>query len=460
MAPVFSIAMPTRGRVSYVERAIRSVLRQSLPNFELIILDNSQTPEREQILELSSVDPRIIFVNRGSIGVSGARKLGASMAHGKLFALLDSDDYWEPNRLMKHLQVWTDNQIGLSWDRWAEVSQGVISEVPEPFPGGIVEPKKLAKRLYLFNFIHASAGVVTSKFARGLGFPLTNIMSSDWTLFMRAAEYYPAYFIDECLSYKEIDSPDRVSNVESNDFFRDETRIVRSWALRRRPTTYGVEYAKKKAVWLVDRFGINRRKAIHEPQLMKVLASIHGDLFVDVGANRGQFSIPLSRNFRTVIAIEPNRTLTIPGRNIQILRYAISNKTGETNLYLDKHPVNSNWTLDTIMTTFDYKPGHDSEVSQQIVGSKSIIVPTRTLDEVLSEFERVDLVKIDVEGAEFLVLEGAAKSLNDGKVWNIAIEVHNRDRKVEMEKLLEKYRYRLRWVDQDHIFGRFEVPTG
>ena len=392
--------------------------------------------------------------------MTGARKLGASMARGKLFALLDSDDYWEPNRLTKHLQVWTDNHIGLSWDRWAEVSQGVISEVPEPFPGGIVEPQKLARRLYRFNFIHASAGVVASKFARDLGFPLADIMSSDWTLFMRAAEYYPAYFIDECLSYKEIDSPDRVSNVESLDFFRQETRIVRSWAFRRRPTEYGVEYVKKKAFSIIDKLGINRRRAIHEPQLMKVLGSIHGDLFVDVGANRGQFSIPLSRNFRSVIAIEPNPTLSIPGRNIQIFRYAISNKTGEANLYLDKHPVNSNWTLDTILTTFVYKPGHDSGVSTQIVGGKSITVPTRTLDEVLSGFDRVDLLKIDVEGAEFLVLEGAAKSLSEGKVRNIAIEVHDRDRKKEMEDILERYQYMFRWVDPDHIFGRFEVRTG
>lgn len=460
MTPDFSIAMPTRGRVSYVERAIKSVLRQSLPNFELMILDNSQTPERQRILELSNVDPRIIFIDRGSIGVTEARKLGASMARGKLFALLDSDDYWEPNRLTKHLQVWKENHIGLSWDRWAEVSRGVISDVPEPFPGGVIKPKKLAKRLYRFNFIHASAGVVTSKFARDLGFPLTDIMSSDWTLFMRAAEYYPAYFIDERLSYKEIDSPSRVSNIESREFFRDETRVVRNWAFRHRPTIYGVEFAKKKTVSLLTRFRGARGKQMHEPRLMGALRSIRGELFVDVGSNRGQFSIPLSKNFRRVIAIEPNPNLSITGKNIQVLRYALSNKSGEAHLYLDKHPVNPNWTLDTILETFEYRPGHDPQVAQRISGSNSIQVSTTTLDEVLSGFKRVELVKIDVEGAEFLVLEGASESLAGRKIANIAIEVHNRDRRKEIEALLASYHYSLKWVDADHIIGKLETKAG
>src|SRR4029077_1152034 len=114
MTPVFSVAMPTRGRVSYVERAIGSVLSQSLPDFELIVLDNSLKPDREQIAEISNSDPRIIFVDRGTIGVTEARKLGASLARGQLFAMLDSDDFWEPDRLSRHLEVWKRNRIGLS----------------------------------------------------------------------------------------------------------------------------------------------------------------------------------------------------------------------------------------------------------------------------------------------------------------------------------------------------------
>jgi hypothetical protein len=187
-----------------------------------------------------------VFLDRGDIGVTGARKLGATISKGKLFALLDSDDYWDKQRLKKHLEVWSLNRIGLSWDRWAEVNQGEMNPVPQPFREGIVLPPRLAARLYWFNFIHASAGIVTTAFARGLGFPLTEIMSSDWTLFMRAAEYYPAYFIGDCLSYKETMSPERVSNVETREYFTRETATVRRWAVRHKPALYGLEYLRRR----------------------------------------------------------------------------------------------------------------------------------------------------------------------------------------------------------------------
>jgi glycosyltransferase involved in cell wall biosynthesis len=243
--------MPTRGRVPYVERAIRSVLEQSFSDFELLILDNSSKLDRESIQKASSSDNRMIFVDRGDVGVTEARRMGASLSRGKLLALLDSDDYWDRDRLKIHLFAWGSNKIGLSWDRWAEVKGGQISQVAEPFREGIIPPPRLAARLYWSNFIHASAGIVTAAFARRLGFPLPWIMSSDWLLFMRAAEYYPAYFIGECLSYKEINSPERVSNQESREFFGRESTAIRRWAFRHRPEIYGLEFAKKKTSRLI-----------------------------------------------------------------------------------------------------------------------------------------------------------------------------------------------------------------
>src|SRR5690348_4854477 len=105
--------MPTRGRSAFVSRAIKSVLNQSFTDFEFLILDNSSRPEKEKIREMSKIDSRITFVDRGDIGVTDARKLGASMARGKLFALLDSDDYWDQHRLTRHAQVWNRSRIGL-----------------------------------------------------------------------------------------------------------------------------------------------------------------------------------------------------------------------------------------------------------------------------------------------------------------------------------------------------------
>lgn len=252
MRPLVSVVMPTRGRTEFVERAVSSVLGQTFTNFELLILDNSLKEDREIIFEISKSDPRIEFLDRGNIGVTQARKLGASMSHGKMFALLDSDDYWKPERLEIHTEVWMKNRVGLSWDRWCEVGDST-TEFPQFFRKGIIKPPGVAVRLYNGNFIHASAGIVSTAFARQLGFPLANILSSDWTLFMRAAEYYPAYFIGEPLSYNEKRAPDRISKVVSSDFFDKETRSITRWFLINRPSIYGIPYVKKKITPILER---------------------------------------------------------------------------------------------------------------------------------------------------------------------------------------------------------------
>jgi len=249
--------MPTRGRPDFVERAVTSVLRQTFSDFELLILDNTPLPTQDSIKKISESDPRIRFVDRGNVGVTPARKLGAELSKGKLFALLDSDDYWDPTRLEKHVRVWSDNRIGLSWDRWAEVSEGALSEFPQPFQAGQIEPPKVAVKLYKRNFIHASSGIVSTNFARLLGFPFARIMSSDWTLFMRAAEYYRAYFIDETLSFKELSAPERITDAGGRDFFSWEILTVRRWLLINRPRIYGVDYLRRKAL---QRFRAGRTK--------------------------------------------------------------------------------------------------------------------------------------------------------------------------------------------------------
>src|SRR5207253_5505003 len=111
MGPTVSVVMPTRGRPTYVRRAINSVLNQSFADFELLILDNSADAEKEMISEMSASDSRLRFVDRGEIGLTQARKLGAVLSRGKLYSLLDSDDFWAPDRLQKHVSVWSHNRI-------------------------------------------------------------------------------------------------------------------------------------------------------------------------------------------------------------------------------------------------------------------------------------------------------------------------------------------------------------
>ena len=258
MKPVVSVVMPTRGRVSFVRRAILSVIDQSFPEFELLILDNTPSKEKEAVRQLATLDSRIIFVNRGEVGLTEARHLGAVLAKGKLLALLDSDDYWAKRRLERHVETWNHNGIGLSWDRWAEANEREFKVFPQPFKGGLIPPPNVAVKLYGWNFIHASSGIVSTHFARTQGFPLRNIMSSDWALFMKAAERQTSYFLTETLSFKDIHAPERVTDVMTQEV-EAEISSIRNWFLMNRPRIYGTLYAKRKLSSFVRKARWGRR---------------------------------------------------------------------------------------------------------------------------------------------------------------------------------------------------------
>ena len=80
------------------------------------------------------------------------------------------------------------------------------------------------------------------------------------------------------------------------------------------------------------------------------------------------------------------------------------------------------------------------------VAGSSIAVETMIFDSLISE-PAADPIKIDVEDAELLVLEGMRESLASRRVCNILVELHDRDRKAELEAILNSNFSHVFWVD-------------
>ncbi|MCP4710898.1 MAG: glycosyltransferase family 2 protein, partial [Planctomycetes bacterium] len=58
-----SIIMPTFNRAAIIPRSIKSVLRQTMPDFELIVIDDASTDNTQQVVR-SFEDPRIVYIKR------------------------------------------------------------------------------------------------------------------------------------------------------------------------------------------------------------------------------------------------------------------------------------------------------------------------------------------------------------------------------------------------------------
>ncbi len=113
--PRISVVMPVYNVEAYVADAIRSVLKQSFTDFELIVIDDGGTDGSMDIVR-SFLDPRIRIVSQSNRGLAGARNTGIACARGDYIALLDSDDCFHPDKLRLHfIHLEANRAIGVSF---------------------------------------------------------------------------------------------------------------------------------------------------------------------------------------------------------------------------------------------------------------------------------------------------------------------------------------------------------
>lgn len=92
LRPNFSIIIPSYNRVETLARALRSVVRQSMDDWELIIVDDGSIDNTKDIIREFLTDERIKYYYQEHRGVSSARNFGLIKAEGDYIIFLDSDD--------------------------------------------------------------------------------------------------------------------------------------------------------------------------------------------------------------------------------------------------------------------------------------------------------------------------------------------------------------------------------
>ena len=107
LSSTISAVIPTLDRRHTLSRAINSVLKQTIPVDEIIIIDNGSTDGTQDMLQ--SEFPMVRCVSQPKLGVSAARNMGISIATSEWVALLDSDDAWVPTKLERQLELSSDN---------------------------------------------------------------------------------------------------------------------------------------------------------------------------------------------------------------------------------------------------------------------------------------------------------------------------------------------------------------
>jgi GT2 family glycosyltransferase len=99
-----SVVIPTYNRAGVVVNAIRSVLGQTRPPLEVVVVDDGSKDDTEARVR-ALADARVRYVRQENAGVSAARNAGVRASRGEVVAFLDSDDVWKPEKLAHDLAV-------------------------------------------------------------------------------------------------------------------------------------------------------------------------------------------------------------------------------------------------------------------------------------------------------------------------------------------------------------------
>jgi GT2 family glycosyltransferase len=103
-SPVVSVIMPAYNVAEYISTALDSIFNQTYTDYEIIVVNDGSPDVHELERALEPYIDRIVYIKQEHRGLSGARNTAIRAARGRYIALLDSDDFWEPDYLRAQVE--------------------------------------------------------------------------------------------------------------------------------------------------------------------------------------------------------------------------------------------------------------------------------------------------------------------------------------------------------------------
>lgn len=129
---LISVVMPCYNAMPYLDEAMQSVLGQSYPLVELIVVDDGSTDGSTEVLQRLAVEHperiMLLYQNRG--GPFVARNQALAHANGNYIAFLDADDIWHPDALRLMHEALVAGNADVAYCSWQNF--GIASTDPNP----------------------------------------------------------------------------------------------------------------------------------------------------------------------------------------------------------------------------------------------------------------------------------------------------------------------------------------
>lgn len=154
--PLASVVIPAYNQAAFLPATLQSVMRQTYPCFEVIVVNDASDDETDEIMA-DWRDPRLRYiVHERNERLSAARNTGIRAAQGSLIFLLDADDLFDPDKIAAHVDfLGAHPKIGASYNARFELhhSSDVIRESWQP-------PSEVGLRDFVLGFPFSPSDVV------------------------------------------------------------------------------------------------------------------------------------------------------------------------------------------------------------------------------------------------------------------------------------------------------------
>lgn len=200
MTKSVSVVIPAYNYGRFIGEAIRSVLEQTHPPSEIIVVDDGSTDETAAVV--GAFGDAVRYNRQDNAGVCAARNRGVSESTGELVAFLDADDTWEPTNLEKQIAAFaSDEEIGLVHCAMREFDGETGETIRFYMEGG---EDGVADNLLLWEgpvIVGPGGGITVSRkaFDRVGGFDTRMKVGEDWDFCYRVARLFKIGFVAEPL---------------------------------------------------------------------------------------------------------------------------------------------------------------------------------------------------------------------------------------------------------------------
>jgi glycosyltransferase involved in cell wall biosynthesis len=209
--PMVSVILSSYNREKFVGRTLDSIIAQTFTDWEAVVVDDgSADNSREVILDYAKKDNRIkhFFLLKNQ-GVCSGYNLALDHAMGKYFAIIDDDDFWEPEKLAVQIEYMEHHpQCGVCFT-WVSVVDEDENTVPSYLCEGrdkIYNSDNRSRAQWLRTFFfegcrvcHPTALIRREAIEKVGNYNYTYSQIQDYDLWIRIAKFYDIYVIPQKL---------------------------------------------------------------------------------------------------------------------------------------------------------------------------------------------------------------------------------------------------------------------